>query len=62
MHTANCIEDGFFEIRQDAATNRIELFRYHEKVKEIQPGRMLTLDELHETLLKERAEMFMEGI
>lgn len=61
-HEANASFDGFWEIRQDMETKRITLIRQGEVVKMIQPGRILTLDELHETLVKERAEMTAEGV
>jgi len=61
-HEANEIQDGFFVIRQDMETKRIQLMKYGEVVKNIQPGRILTLDELHDMLIKERTEMFMEGV
>lgn len=62
MHTENKIVDGFFEIRQNTKSKRIMLLRFGEPVKMIQPGRILTLDELHEVLIKERAEMIAEGV
>ena len=61
-HQANEIVDGFFLIRQDMDTKRVVLQRYGETVKIIQPGKILTLDELHNMLIKERTEMFMEGV
>ena len=61
-HEANEIVDGFFTIRQDVQTNRVVLEQYGQTVKTIQPGKLLTLDELHEMLMKERTEMFMEGV
>ena len=61
-HEANEIQDGFFVIRQDMETKRIIITKCGETVKQIQPGRILTLDELHDTLIKERTEMFMEGV
>lgn len=62
MHEANEIIDGYFSIRQDARTFRVELIRYGEKIKEIQPGRMLSLEELREMLVFERTQIFMEGV
>lgn len=62
MHDANEIIDGFFVIRQDMQTMRVELSRYGEIVKRIQPGRVLSMDELHDMLIKERTEMFFEGV
>lgn len=62
MHEANEIVDGYFSIRQDAKTFRVELIRYGEKVKEIQPGKMLTIDELHDMLVFERTQIFLEGL
>lgn len=62
MHDANEIIDGFFVIRQDMETMRVQLTRYGETVKVIQPGRVLSLDELHDMLVKERTEMFFEGV
>ena len=61
-HQANEIVDGFFLIRQDMDTKRVVLQRYGETVKIIQPGKILTMDELHNMLIKERTEMFMEGV
>lgn len=61
-HQANEIIDGFFRIHQDVGTKRVQLQRYGETVKIIQPGKILTLDELHDMLIKERTEMFMEGV
>lgn len=61
-HEANEIVDGFFAIRQDVKTNRVVLEKYGQTVKIIQPGKILTLDELHDMLMKERTEMFMEGV
>lgn len=61
-HEANEIVDGFFAIRQDVTTNRVVLEKYGQTVKTIQPGKILTLDELHDMLMKERTEMFMEGV
>lgn len=61
-HQANEIIDGFFRIHQDVETKRVQLQRYGETVKTIQPGKILTLDELHNMLIKERTEMFMEGV
>jgi len=62
MHDRNAVQDGFFEIIQDVKTKRIDLLKYGEKIKEIQPGRILSIDELHEMLIRERTEMFMEGV
>lgn len=62
MHESNKIVDGFFEIRQDVNTKRISLLKYGALIKSIQPGKLLTLDELHDMLIKERTEMFMEGV
>lgn len=61
-HQANEIVDGFFQIRQDMDTKRVILQRYGETVKIIQPGKILTMEELHNMLIKERTEMFMEGV
>ena len=61
-HQANEIVDGFFLIRQDMDTKRVVLQRYGETVKIIQPGKILTMEELHNMLIKERTEMFMEGL
>ena len=61
-HEANATFDGFWEIRQDMETKRITLLKFGEAVKMIQPGRILTLDELHEMLIKERSEMAEEGV
>lgn len=62
MHDRNAVQDGFFEIIQDVKTKRIDLLKYGEKIKEIQPGRILSIDELHDMLIRERTEMFMEGV
>ena len=62
MHEANEIIDGFFSIHQDMNTKRIIISKYGQTVKQIQPGRILTLDELHDMLIRERTEMFMEGV
>lgn len=62
MHDRNAVQDGFFEIIQDVKTKRIDLLKYGEKIKEIQPGRILSIDELHDMLIRERTEMFIEGI
>ena len=61
-HEANEIVDGFFTIRQEMSTTRVFLMKYGETVRTIQPGKILTMDELHEMLMKERTEMFMEGV
>ena len=61
-HQANEIVDGFFRIRQEMGTKRIYIFKYGEVVRTIQPGRLLTLDELRETLISERTQMFAEGM
>lgn len=57
MHEANRIDDGFYTIIQDAQTKRIQLIRFGVLVKEIQPGKILSLDELHDLLIHERAEL-----
>jgi hypothetical protein len=57
MHEANRIDDGFYTIIQDAQTKRIQLIRFGVQVKEIQPGKILSLDELHDLLIHERAEL-----
>lgn len=62
MHEANEITDGFFRIRQEMETKRIYIYKYGEVVRTIQPGRLLSLDELRETLIKERTQMFTEGM
>ena len=61
-HEANEIVDGFFTIRQDVQTNRVVLEKYGQTVKIIQPGKILTLDELHDMLMKERTEMQLGGM
>lgn len=61
-HEANEIVDGFFTIRQEMSTKRVFLLKYGETVRTIQPGKILTMEELHEMLMKERTEMFMEGV
>lgn len=62
MHEANEVTDGFFRIRQETETKRIYIYKYGEVVRTIQPGRLLTLDELRETLIRERTQMFTEGM
>lgn len=62
MHEANEVTDGFFRIRQEMETKRIYIYKYGEVVRTIQPGRLLTLDELRETLIRERTQMFTEGM
>lgn len=57
MHTENKIIDGYFEIRQNVCNNRIELYRLGEVVKHYQPGRVLTLEELHDMLIEERSAL-----
>ena len=57
MHEANRIDDGFYTIIQDTQTKRIQLIRFGVLVKEIQPGKILSLDELHELLIHERVEL-----
>lgn len=59
MHEANEITDGFFRIRQEMETKRIHIYKYGEVVRTI---RLLTLDELRETLISERTQMFAEGM
>ena len=61
-HEANEIVDGFFTIRQEMETKRVYLMKYGQTVRTIQPGKILTMEELHEMLMKERTEMFMEGV
>ena len=56
-HQANRIDDGFFSVVQDIETKWIHLIRFGVPIKEIQPGRILSLDELHETLIRERADL-----
>lgn len=62
MHEANEITDGFFRIRQEMNSKRIYLYKYGELVRTIQPGRLLSLDELRDTLIKERTQLFAEGM
>ena len=56
-HQANRIDDGFFSIVQDIETKWIHLIRFGVPIKEIQPGKILSIDELHELLIHERAEL-----
>lgn len=56
-HEANRVDDGFWTIIQDVNTNRITLLRCGEQVKLIQPGRVLSFDELHTMLIRERADI-----
>ena len=62
MHEANEITDGFFRIRQEMNSKRIYLYKYGELVRTIQPGRLLSLDELRDTLIRERTQLFAEGM
>ena len=62
MHEANEITDGFFRIRQEMNSKRIYLYKYDELVRTIQPGRLLSLDELRDTLIRERTQLFAEGM
>lgn len=61
MHTHNEIIDGYFKIVQELATKRVYLYKYDDIVRTIQPGKILTLDELHEMLVTERTNLFYEG-
>ena len=61
-HEANEISDGFWKIRQEMTTMRIYLDRFGELVKTIQPGRILSMEELHDTLIKERSEMTLPEV
>lgn len=61
MHTHNEIIDGYFKIVQDLATKRVYLYKYNDIVRQIQPGKILTLDELHNMLVTERTNLFFEG-
>lgn len=62
MHEANEIKDGFFRIRQEMKTKRVYLYKYDELVRTIQPGKLLSLDELREMLVRERTQLFAEGM
>lgn len=62
MHEANEIKDGFFRIRQEMKTKRVYLYKYDELVRTIQPGKLLSLDELREMLIRERTQLFTEGM
>lgn len=62
MHESNEITDGFFRIRQEMETKRIYIYKYGEVVRTIQPGRLLSLDELREMLIRERTQLFTEGM
>ena len=57
MHVENKAIDGFFELRQNVCNFRIGVYSFGELIRTIQPGRLLTIEELHEMLLKERAEI-----
>lgn len=61
-HEANEISDGFWKIRQEMSTMRIYIDRFGELVKMIQPGRILSMEELHDTLIKERSEMTLPEV
>lgn len=62
MHDKNMIVDGFFSISQDMNTKEISLSKYGKLIKTIQEDRILSLDDLHRMLQKERASYFMEGL
>ena len=62
MHDKNMIVDGFFSISQDMSTKEISLTKYGKLIKTIQEDRILSLDDLHRMLQKERASYFMEGL
>lgn len=57
-HKQNEIIDGYFTIVQDMETKRVYLYKYDDLVRTIQPGKILTLDELHEMLIRERTNLF----
>lgn len=61
MHTHNEIIDGYFKIVQELSTKRVYLYKYEDIVRTIQPGKILTLDELHEMLVTERTNLFYKG-
>lgn len=61
-HEANEISDGFWKIRQEMSTMRIYIDRFGELVKMISPGRILSMEELHDTLIKERSEMTLPEV
>lgn len=62
MHEANEITDGFFRIRQEMESKRVYLYKYGELVRTIQPGKLLSLDELREMLIRERTQLFTKGM
>lgn len=57
-HKQNEIIDGYFTIVQDMETKRVYLYKYDDLVRTIQPGKILSLDELHEMLVTERTNLF----
>lgn len=61
-HEANEISDGFWKIRQEMTTMRIYIDRFGDLVKTVQPGRILSMEELHDTLIKERSEMTLPEV
>lgn len=54
MHTENRIQDGFYEIVQNAQTQDIDIFLNGEKVKTVPCDKMLTFEELRDALIRER--------
>ena len=61
-HESNGIVDGLFEISQNVENNRVTLYYMGEQVRTIQPGRLLSFQELHEMLLSERSNLEIGGI
>lgn len=54
MHTENRIQDGFYEIVQNAQTQDIDIFLNGEQVKTVPCDKMLTFEELRDVLIRER--------
>lgn len=61
MHLMNEIMDGYYQIVQEMTSKRVTIKKNGQVIRVIQPGRILSLDDLHEMLMKERTEMSIEG-
>jgi hypothetical protein len=61
-HEANEIVDGLYKLSQNVENNRVTLYYMGEQVRTIQPGRLLSFQELHEMLLSERSNLEIGGI
>ena len=62
MHLMNEIIDGYYRIIQEMTSKRVTISKNGQVIRTIQPGRILSLDELHDMLMKERTEMSVEGM